>query len=280
MSESILYIVATPIGNLSDMTFRAVEVLKQADVIAAEDTRRSKPLLNHFGIESPLISCHEYNERSQADKLLTRLTAGETVALISDAGTPLISDPGYYLVRRAQEEGFRVMPVPGACAFIAALSASGLATDRFHFEGFFPAKSSGRKKRLAELSALTTTWGIYESPHRIVDCLQDVIDILGEQRYIVLMREITKTFETQLAGAASDVYSALLQDPNQRKGEFVVLFEGNRTELKPVIDLASEKLLKRLLQELPIKKAAAIVADVTGCRKKEVYTFALGLKEA
>ena len=279
MTEAMLYVVATPIGNLGDMTPRAVEVLRQVDVIAAEDTRHSKRLLNHFGIDSQLISCHEHNERQQAEKLLARLQAGESVALISDAGTPLISDPGYFLVRTVREAGVKVVPVPGACAIIAALSVSGLATDRFYFEGFLPAKSSGRRKKLAELSELVNTWGFYESTHRICDSFDDCLEVLGEQRYLVLAREITKTFETVIAGTVREVRECLANDADQSRGEFVVLVEGNKSEPDSSIDQDARKLLKRLLQDLPIKKAAAVVADISGHRKKELYDLALTLKE-
>ncbi|WP_263078516.1 16S rRNA (cytidine(1402)-2'-O)-methyltransferase [Endozoicomonas sp. Mp262] len=280
MSEAVLYVVATPIGNLGDMTPRAIEVLKQVEVIAAEDTRHSRRLLNHFGIGTPLLSCHEHNERQQAEKLLARLQQGDSVALISDAGTPLISDPGYFLVRTVREAGVKVVPVPGASAIIAALSVSGLATDRFFFEGFLPAKSSGRKKRLAELADFSCTWACYESTHRISDSLKDFAEVLGGSRYIVLAREMTKTFETVLAGTISEVMACLEDDSNQCKGEFVLLVEGKREETGQLIDKTTRELLARLLQELPIKKAAAVVADLSGHRKKELYDLALTLKDS
>lgn len=278
MSESTLYVVSTPIGNLGDITPRAIEVLKQVDVIAAEDTRHSKKLMSHFGIDTPMIPCHDHNERQQTVSLLARLGKGESVALVSDAGTPLISDPGYFLVREVREAGYKVVPVLGACALIAALSVSGLATDRFYFEGFLPAKSSGRKKKLTELAELTSTWAVYESTHRIVDSLADFKTVLGAGRYIVLARELTKAFETVLAGTVAEVERMLLDDSNQRRGEFVVLVEGEKKERVSEIDPQTAKLLGRLILELPPKKAAAIIADVTDYRKKELYNLALEMK--
>lgn len=276
MSNAQLYIVSTPIGNLGDMTPRAVEVLQQVDVIAAEDTRHSKRLMSHFGITTPLIPCHDHNERQQASAIIRRMQAGEAVALISDAGTPLISDPGFYLVRAVREAGFTVVPVVGACAFIAALSVSGLPTDRFYFEGFLPAKSGARVKKLTDLAALQQTWGFYESTHRIVDSIADLVSVVGEYRYIVICREITKTFEAVLAGSAAEVQAALLADSNQQRGEFVVLVEGDHTEQEGLSPEAI-KMLLRIKQDLPLKKAASIVADLTGERKNALYDYGLSL---
>ncbi|KEI72513.1 16S rRNA (cytidine(1402)-2'-O)-methyltransferase [Endozoicomonas elysicola] len=278
MSDSLLYIVSTPIGNLGDMTPRAIEVLRQVDIIAAEDTRHSKRLMNHFGIDTPLTPCHDHNERHQAEMIIRRMQAGETVALISDAGTPLISDPGFYLVRSVREAGFRVVPVPGACAFIAALSVSGLPTDRFYFEGFLPAKGAGRRKRIESLAAFSNTWGVYESPHRIMELLDDLVTVLGSERYIALAREITKTFETILAGTVSEVQAILESDSNQQRGEFVVLVEGHKEKKDSEIGRDIEKMLQRLMVDLPIKKAAAVVADLTGLRKKDLYELGLSIK--
>ena len=278
MSDSLLYIVSTPIGNLGDMTPRAIEVLRQVDVIAAEDTRHSKRLMNHFGIDTPLIPCHDHNERHQAEMIVRRMKAGETVALISDAGTPLISDPGFYLVRLVREAGFRVVPIPGACAFIAALSVSGLPTDRFYFEGFLPAKGAGRRKRIESLAAFSSTWGVYESPHRIMELLEDLETVLGGDRYIALAREITKTFETVMAGTVSDIQVVLRSDSNQQRGEFVVLIEGYKEEEDSEISPETKKMLQRLMEDLPIKKAAAVVADLTGLRKKDLYELGLEMK--
>ncbi|WP_422467772.1 16S rRNA (cytidine(1402)-2'-O)-methyltransferase [Endozoicomonas sp. ALC013] len=279
MSDPLLYIVSTPMGNLGDMTPRAIEVLRQVDVIAAEDTRHSKRLMNHFGIDTPLIPCHDHNERHQAGMIVRRMQAGETIALISDAGTPLISDPGFYLVRSVREAGFRVVPIPGACAFIAALSVSGLPTDRFYFEGFLPAKGAGRRKRIESLAAFSSTWGVYESPHRIMELLEDLATVLGGDRYIALAREITKTFETVMTGTVSEIQAVLQSDANQQRGEFVVLIEGYKEEEDSEISPDIAKMLQRLLQDLPIKKAAAVVADLTGLRKKDLYELGLDMKK-
>ncbi len=279
MSESILYVVSTPIGNLDDMTPRAIKVLNAVDVIAAEDTRHSRKLMSHFGIDTPMVPCHEHNEGYQSEQLLKRLAAGDSVALVSDAGTPLISDPGFVLVRKVREAGYKVVPVPGCCALIAALSVSGLATDRFYFEGFLPAKSSGRKKKLEALVSCTHTWAVYESTHRILDSLADFKEVLGAERYIVLAREMTKTFETVIAGTVEEVEQILLDDSNQCRGEFVVLVQGAPEEEKDEeVDQEARKWLELLITELPPKKAAAIVSEMTGYRKKQLYDVVLELK--
>ena len=280
MSDNALYIVATPIGNLGDITPRAIEVLRQVDVIAAEDTRHSKRLMSHFGIDTPMIPCHDHNERKQTERIVQKLQQGESVALVSDAGTPLISDPGFFLVRSVREAGFKIIPVPGASAIIAALSVSGLATDRFFFEGFLPAKSSGRRKKLEELGAMPFTWGVYESTHRIMDSLEDFQQVLGGNRYMVLAREMTKTFETVIAGSVTEVLEVLKNDSDQRRGEFVLLVEGNKEEEDLSIDENTVRWLVRLLEELPPRKAAAVIADVTGLKKKDIYNKALSLKES
>lgn len=276
MSDSLLYIVATPIGNLGDMTPRAVSVLRQVDVIAAEDTRHSRRLMNHFGIDTPLIPCHDFNERQQAQSIIQRMRQGESVALISDAGTPLISDPGFFLVRSVREAGFAVVPVPGACAYIAALSVSGLPTDRFCFEGFLPAKSVARRKRLEALATFPATWGVYESPHRIMELMADLVAVIGPERYIAVAREISKTFETVLVGSVAEVMAVMESDSNQQRGEFVVLLEGYKAPAGEVIEPQVSQMLVRLMEELPIKKAAAVVSDLTGVRKKDLYE--LGMK--
>ncbi len=279
MSESELFIVSTPIGNLGDMTPRAVDVLKQVDVIAAEDTRHSRRLMNHFGIETPMIPCHDHNERQQTERIVEKLKQGNKVALVSDAGTPLISDPGFYLVRSVREAGFKVTPVPGSCAIIAALSVSGLPTDRFFFEGFLPAKGAGRRKKLEVLGNLDCTWGVYESTHRIIDSLKDFVSVLGAERYMVLVREITKTFETVIAGSVSEVLACLEGDSDQCRGEFVLLVEGRKESKDQSIDPQTIKMLARLMKELPPKKAAAVVSDLTGVRKKDLYEQVLLLKQ-
>ena len=258
------------------MTPRAVEVLQRVDVIAAEDTRHSRRLMNHFGIDTPLIPCHDFNERQQAQSIVQRMQQGQSVALISDAGTPLISDPGFFLVRSVREAGFAVVPVPGACAYVAALSVSGLPTDRFCFEGFLPAKSVARRKRLEALATCPTTWGVYESPHRIMELMADLMAVIGSQRYIAVAREMTKTFETVLVGSVAEVLAVMQADSNQQRGEFVVLLEGYKAPVSEVVEPQVSKMLVRLMEELPIKKAAAVVADLTGVRKKDLYE--LGMK--
>ena len=258
------------------MTPRAVSVLSQVDVIAAEDTRHSRRLMNHFGIDTPLIPCHDFNERQQAQSIIQRMRQGESVALISDAGTPLISDPGFFLVRSVREAGFAVVPVPGACAYIAALSVSGLPTDRFCFEGFLPAKSAARRKRLDALATFPATWGVYESPHRIMELMADLVAVIGPERYITVAREITKTFETILVGSVAEVLAVMESDSNQQRGEFVVLLEGYKAQASEVIEPQVCQMLVRLMEELPIKRAAAVVADLTGVRKKDLYE--LGMK--
>ena len=228
--KNALYIVATPIGNLNDISSRAIEVLRLVDVVAAEDTRHSGRLMQAHQINTPLISYHDHGGSDQHQRILSRLSDGQSVALISDAGTPLISDPGYRLVKCAREEGYRVIPIPGACAFIAALSASGLPSDRFAFEGFPPAKSAARRKLFDSAKGDTRTLIYYESPHRIEDSLADMAAVFGDDRPAVLARELTKTFETFLSGSMSEIVAQVNSDPNQRKGEMVVMVEGARKE--------------------------------------------------
>lgn len=277
MSE--LYVVATPIGNLGDITSRALEVLRDADLIAAEDTRHSGRLLQHFGIQTPLRSYHEHNEKDQTDWLIERLKEGKRIALISDAGTPLISDPGYQLVRTARQQGIRVIPIPGASALIAALSASGLASDRFVFEGFLPAKSKGRKERLACLKQETRTAILYESPHRILASVADMKEVLGEERRLVLARELTKTFETIYDDTLAGMEKWLHEDSNQQRGEMVLLLEGIApAETDQDIEQAGE-VLAVLVEELPVKQAAGLAAKITGRNKNELYRMALELKK-
>ena len=282
MTDSCLYIVATPIGNLGDITVRAQEVLRSVDAIAAEDTRHTSRLLKHLVINKPLIACHDHNERSRGEQIVGRILAGESIALVSDAGTPLISDPGYHLVRMAREAGVRVVPVPGACAFVAAMSVAGLPTDRFLFEGFLPAKQSGRKKRLENLAVYTCTWIVYESPHRIRALLDDMAEVLGKGRQAVLARELTKTFETILSGSVDELQQRLADDSDQSRGEFVVLVKGAEPVEASVEDGVSEEALRQLailLEELPLKQASNLVAKMTGERKKKLYEAGLGLRQ-
>ena len=274
-----LYIVATPIGNMGDMTERAKVVLMDVDVIAVEDTRRSGQLLRNFDISTPMISVHEHNERQICDSLLERIEKGESIALISDAGTPLLSDPGYFLVNQARERDIRVVPVPGVSAVITALSVAGLPTDRFVFEGFLPAKSAARQQKLEKLKDEVRTVIFYEAPHRIIEMLKDCQLILGGQRKVVVARELTKTFET----VHGDVLEALVPwveaDENQRKGEFVVLVHGAETRDETALDAESERILLILLKDLPVKQAAALAAKITGLKKNALYQLAIELKD-
>ncbi len=277
-NSGALYIVATPIGNLGDMVPRAINVLQTVDIIAAEDTRHSKKLLQHFGISTKLMAYHDYSNELVLQKIINFLESGQSVALISDAGTPLISDPGYELVHAAREVGIKVVPIPGACAFIAALSASGLPFNRLVFEGFLPAKSASRNEVLSTIEGESRTVIFYESPHRIMDTLNGILAVLGDERYIVLAREITKTFETILSGTASQLIQQLEADVNQKKGEFVVLVKGINKVVDHSVNEDAERLMKVLLEYVPIKIASAIASKVTGCKKRDLYPWALSLK--
>lgn len=271
-----LYVVATPIGNLDDMSVRALKVLREVALIAAEDTRHSSRLMQHFGITTPLAACHEHNERDEGSRFITRLLAGDDVALISDAGTPLISDPGYHLVRQARAAGVQVVPVPGACALIAALSAAGLPSDRFIFEGFLPARAVGRKSRLEMLREEPRTLIFYEAPHRILECLQDMEQVFGPDRPAVLGRELTKTFETLKGLPLAQLRAFVEEDSNQQRGECVVLVAGwTQPEDEDVIGAEARRILDLLLQEMPLKRAAALAAEITGVRKNLLYQVAL-----
>lgn len=272
----ILYIVATPIGNLQDITQRALETFAQVDLIAAEDTRHSGLLLSHYGIKKSFFALHDHNEQEKAHILVEKLKQGSNIALISDAGTPLISDPGFHLVRQCREAGIRVVPLPGACAAITALCASGIASDRFCFEGFLPAKSKARKDKLENIAEEDRTLIFYESTHRILDTLEDMQAVLGEGRYIVLAREMTKTWETITGNTIKNLREWLLEDPNRTKGEMVLIVEGkpksdNNDEISPQV----VKALELIAEELPLKKAAAIVAELYGYKKNALYQFGL-----
>ncbi|MDF0752190.1 16S rRNA (cytidine(1402)-2'-O)-methyltransferase [Marinobacter sp. 71-i] len=273
-----LYIVATPIGNLDDMSPRAAAILSRVAVIAAEDTRHSGRLLQHLGISKPMMALHEHNERDKAGQVLEKLAAGQDVALISDAGTPLISDPGFVLVREARARGYRVSPVPGACALISALSAAGLPTDRFLFEGFLPARQGARKTALERLARESATLVFYESPHRIVDTVRDIEQVMGAERELVLARELTKTFETFYAGHAAGVRENIEADPHGSRGEFVVMVHGASAEELSASSAEVDRVLVLLLAELPVKKAAKLAAELTGRSKNELYQRALELK--
>lgn len=273
-----LFVVATPIGHLDDMSFRAVEILKSVAVIAAEDTRQSIQLLRHFNIITPLTACHDHNESHVITSLVQRLKQGENIALVSDAGTPLISDPGFKLVRAAQEHGIRVTPVPGACAAIAALSSVGLPSDRFSFEGFLSSKSSQRLIQLERLKNETQTMIFYEAPHRILASLKDMAAIFGADRQIGFAREITKTFETIKKMNLADLINFVEQDHNQQKGEIVLVVAGAATEVD-VDQVKLDGLLQRLLQDLSVKGAAQLAADILGVKKKVAYQRALELTQ-
>ncbi|MDP3846403.1 MAG: 16S rRNA (cytidine(1402)-2'-O)-methyltransferase [Pseudomonas sp.] len=271
-----LYVVATPIGNLDDITARALRVLREVSLIAAEDTRHSARLMQHFGIGTPLAACHEHNEREQGSHFIARLLSGADVALISDAGTPLISDPGYHLVRNARAAGIQVVPVPGPSALITALSAAGLPSDRFIFEGFLPAKTAGRRARLEQVKEEPRTLIFYEAPHRILECLEDMQLVFGGERLALLARELTKTFETLKGLPLSELATWVAADPNQQRGECVVLVAGwPAPEGEEALSVEALRVLDLLLQDLPLKRAAALAAEITGVRKNLLYQAAL-----
>jgi len=274
-----LYIVATPIGNMGDITERAQQTLRDVDVIAVEDTRRSGQLLRHFEISTPMIAVHEHNERQICDSLLSRIEKGENIALISDAGTPLLSDPGYFLVKQARERELSVVPIPGVSAVITALSVAGLPTDRFIFEGFLPAKSTARQQKLEKLKEDMRTVIFYEAPHRIVEMLKDCQTVFGGERKVVIARELTKTFETVYGDTLEKLIPWVEADENQKKGEFVVLLHGAVAREETGVDAESERILLILLKDLPVKQAAALAASITGLKKNALYQFALKLKE-
>lgn len=277
MNQGTLYVVATPIGNLGDIGARAVEVLRAAALIAAEDTRHSKPLLEQLGVDTAMQSLHEHNERRRVAGLIDRLQAGEDIALISDAGTPLISDPGFVLVRAARAEGIPVVPVPGPCAVTAALSAAGLPTDAFFFGGFLPAKSGARRTRLEQLAEYGCTVVLYEAPHRIVETLRAVVEALGPGQPVVAARELTKRFETFLTGTAAEVLERMEADANQQRGEFVLMLgfdEPARSE-QPML----RHCLEVLLEDLPVKQAAALAARLSGESRNRAYALALEIRK-
>lgn len=273
-----LYVVATPIGHLDDLSARAIQTLKDVDLIAAEDTRHAARLLSAYNITTSVTACHDHNENHKIHDIIHKIKQGQSVALISDAGTPLISDPGFKLVRAAHEADVRVIPVPGACAAIAALSAAGLPSDRFSFEGFLPAKAHARQQRLKSLSLETQTLIFYEAPHRIIECLEDMNSIFGANRVITLAREITKTFETIKKSTLVELLNFVQNDPNQQKGEIVLVVAG-APEQADQDQQKVDDLLQRLLQDLPVKTASQLAADLTGLKKNELYQRALALKK-
>jgi len=265
-----LWVVATPIGHREDFSARAIETLRAVGVILAEDTRHSRPLLLHHGIDTPLLALHEHNERDAVAAIVRRLSAGESVALISDAGTPLISDPGFRLVRAARAEGIRCSPVPGACAAIAALSVAGLPSDRFVFEGFLPAKAAARRSRLQELAGDGRTVIFYESSHRVAESLADMRDIFGGDREAVLARELTKMFETVLGEPLQDLAAKVVADPDQQRGEHVILVAGRGEEADAKL-AEGQRVFAILREELPPAKAAKLAAAISGAPRKLLY---------
>lgn len=279
MAENHLYVVATPIGNLADISTRAQEVLEMVDIIAAEDTRHTKRLLNHLGIQKPLMAAHDHNEAGAANQIVDKLAQGQSVALVSDAGTPLIADPGFHVAKQVVDAGFSVVPVPGACAIITALSAAALPTDRFLFDGFLPAKTAARKQYFSSMMAEERTWVMYESPHRILDSLADMEAVLGADREVVLARELTKTFETFLRGTVAEVRAIVEADDNQRKGEFVLMVKGALAKKKQEVSDDAVQLTLLLAEELPMKQAAALAAKHTGYKKNQLYQLAQEAKD-
>ena len=274
-----LYVVATPIGNLGDMTLRALETLKMVDAIAAEDTRHTSGLLSHFGISKKLIAVHEHNEHQSAEKLLVQLQAGENIALVSDAGTPGISDPGAVVVGLVRQAGVKVVPIPGASAVIAALSASGITQNGFHFHGFLPASGAARRKVLESLKSQAVTLVFYEAPHRIVECVEDIANILGAERQLTFARELTKTFETFYSCSAGEASAWLQADTNQQRGEFVLLIEAAAVKEAEELPEEAVRILKLLLADLSLKQAVKLAAEISHEKKNVLYEFALKLKE-
>lgn len=274
-ATGVLYVVATPIGNLADMVPRAVEALQTVALIAAEDTRHSSRLLAHFDIKTPAIAYHDHSDDQRTEHILQRLLSGEHVALISDAGTPLVSDPGYRLVREARQSGIQVIPIPGACAMIAALSAAGLPSDRFAFEGFLPAKQTARCSVLQSLANETRTLIFYEAPHRILETLRDIAQIFGAEREVVIARELTKTFETIRGGPVAEITDWVAGDANQQRGEIVLLIRGASAPTASDMHAEAERVMRVLLEDLPIKQAASLGAKLTGLKKNFLYQWAL-----
>jgi 16S rRNA (cytidine1402-2'-O)-methyltransferase len=273
-----LYIVATPIGNPADFSERALTVLREVKLVAVEDTRHSGRLFNACSINTPMLSCHDYNETERIELLLGKVAAGDDIALVSDAGTPLVSDPGFQLVRQAHARGITVVPVPGPSAVIAALCSAGLPTDRFVFEGFLPAKAGARQARLQELAKERRTLVFYEAPHRIVECLADMEACFGSERAATLARELTKTYETIIPATLGKLIERVRSDENQQKGE-IVLVVGGCAASEGALDADAEKTLKILLEELPLRQAASLAAKITSLKKNLLYDTALSWQE-
>jgi len=277
--ESALYVVATPIGNLGDITLRALDVLGAVGVVAAEDTRNTRHLLQHHGIgDTKLLALHQHNERARSEKIVTLLQQGKSVALVTDAGTPAVSDPGALLVGAVRAAGFRVIPIPGASAAIAALSASGLASPHFLFHGFLPNKSAARRAALQALADLSCTLVFYEAPHRILECVADLHAVFGGAREIVFARELTKLFENIHRCTLGTALDWLNRDPNNQRGEFVLLLSGAAPR-NDDLDAQAERVLAALLSELPLKQAVGLAVQITGLNKNALYGRALALKQ-
>ncbi len=275
IEQPTLFIVPTPIGNLGDITQRALDVLNSVDIIAAEDTRHTGKLLSHFNIQTRTFALHDHNEQQKAQVLVDKLLAGESIALVSDAGTPLISDPGYHLVSQCRQAGVKVVPLPGACAVITALSASGLPSDRFSFEGFLPAKSKGRKDKFMEIAKAERTCIFYESPHRITESLADMLEVLGPEREVVLARELTKTYETIQGLPLGELVEWIEEDENRKRGEMVLLIHGYREPVTDTLPDEATRTLAILVKDLPLKKAAAATAEIYNLKKNALYKWGL-----
>ncbi|MFT2092048.1 16S rRNA (cytidine(1402)-2'-O)-methyltransferase [Paraglaciecola sp. 2405UD69-4] len=276
IESGTLFIVATPIGNLEDITHRALRTLAEVDLVAAEDTRHSQKLLQHYSISTRLISLHDHNEAQRSKQLIEKLSQGETIALISDAGTPLISDPGYGFVSQCRLAGIKVVPLPGPCAAITALCAAGLATDKFKFAGFLPVKAVAKQQAIQNLLSETMTTVFYESPRRVVDTLELMRNELGADREVVLAKELTKTFETFYSGTTQACLDWLKEDANHQRGEFVLMVAGEKPS-QTNISAEALGLLKLLMKELPLKKAAALTAEQYGLKKNQLYQVGLEL---
>ncbi|NNL10664.1 MAG: 16S rRNA (cytidine(1402)-2'-O)-methyltransferase [Pseudomonadales bacterium] len=277
--EAALYVVSTPIGNLGDITSRALALLREADVIAAEDTRHSGRLLAHFGIQTPLLAYHDHSDAAVAERILDRVEAGEVVALVSDAGTPLIADPGFRLVRAARQRSLAVVPVPGASALLAALSVAGMPTDRFVFEGFLPARAGPRQRQLEALQSEPRTLIFYEAPHRVLDSLTSMREVFGAAREAFLARELTKQFETLISGTLEELVQRVASDSNQQRGELVLVVAGARQCDSAAEDPQVAKSLRLLLPALPLKQAVAITVELSGASRNAVYELALALRD-
>lgn len=269
-AAGILHVVATPIGNLGDLSPRALDTLRAVAAICAEDTRHTRQLLSHYGVEQTLIALHEHNEAGMADRIVARLRAGESLALVSDAGTPLVSDPGFRLVAAARAAGIKVSPIPGPSALIAALSVAGLPSDRFAFEGFLPAKAGARRERFAALASEPRTLLFYESSHRIEDALADAVAVIGADRPAAIARELTKLFETVLSGTLGELHARVAADADQRKGEFVLLIQGVGDDADAKL-VEGRRVYAKLIEHLPPSTAAKLAAEITGAPRKGLY---------